>query len=153
MTFEYPGIWHQQSFDVPASMASSITYLSTEELHDPCDRTGAAVTCEWPVDQLAEDGVVLVWTRFETPSPPGLPPAPDPSVPVVQIGGRDATLTEGDATVTCAAIGGQQEIHADIPIPDDPSNSFVMDACVRGPNFELTSAAIAGMLASVEWKS
>lgn len=152
-SFEYPAAWHQETFSVPASMARSLVHLSTSVLHDPCTHTAAGVSCGEPVDALDPDGVAIAWVLYEFPAPPGSTPIPNPSAVAVDIGSRPATVTQEVATGSCSDIGGEQELYVRIDVPDAPGNYVEMDACVRGPNQELTGAVIAAMLASVEWKN
>ena len=151
MSFEYPSTWNAAKLEYFSSMSRLIVYLSTSPLSEPCESEGNAVTCGMPVDQLEPDGVLVSWFLYELPGP-APSPIPNPSAVAVEIGGRPATVTQEVPSSPCADIGGEQELYARIDVPNAPGNYVEMDACVRGPNFELTGAVIAAMLVSVEWK-
>jgi hypothetical protein len=140
MSFEYPSTWNALKPDAPAAdEADVILYQSTEPIASDKPR----------VEQLREDGVYIAWSR-ETTAPTT---TPDPSfTSEVTIGGRPAVVTQQIADGDCAAIDGGELLIIRIDSP--PSEDDIrIQACVRGPNVELTGAAIAGMLASVRWKS
>jgi hypothetical protein len=135
MSFEYPGNWNAL---VPESGDPALVVLSTEQL----------ARVEPRIDSLGEDGVYIAWT--EASSPPVATPKPSAGTDVV-VGGRPAVLTQVPADGDCAGLGGQQLLVVRIDSPGTRPD-VQMQACTRGPNFELTSATIAGMLASVDWK-
>jgi|SRR6188508_3203057 len=135
MSFEYPGNWNAL---VPESGDAALVLLSTEEL----------ATTEPRIQTLGPDGVYVAWT--ERSVSPVVTPNPSMNTEV-QVGGRTAVLTQEDADGDCAGLDGDQLLTVRIDSAG-PKPDVQMQACVRGPNFELTSATIAGMLASVEWK-
>jgi hypothetical protein len=135
MTFEYPGNWNAL---VPEAGDPALVLLSTEQL----------APVEPRIEALGNDGVYIAWT--EASAAPVATPRPSAGTDV-DVGGRPAVLTRESADGDCAGIGGDQLLVVRI---DSPSTrpDVQMQACTRGPNFELTSATIAGMLASVDWK-
>jgi hypothetical protein len=136
MSFEYPGNWNAL---VPESGDPALVLLSSEQLAQTEPR----------IDKLNADGVYIAWTEL-----PVAPVAtPNPSIgSEVEIGGRTGILRQDAADGDCAGLDGDQLITVQIDSPGSRPDVLVQ-ACVRGPNFELTSAAIAGMLASVEWQN
>ena len=136
ISFEYPGNWNAL---VPESGDPALVLLSSETL---------ALT-EPRIEKLNADGVYIAWTE-ESVAPIA---TPKPSAgSEVDIGGRPGILRQDEADGDCAGLDGEQLLTVEIDSPGS-SPDVVVQACVRGPNFELTSAAIAGMLASVEWKN
>jgi hypothetical protein len=135
MSFEYPANWNAL---VPGSGDPALVLLSTEEL----------APTEPRIEMLAPDGVYIAWT--EKPVAPVVTPNPSPSSEV-EVGGRPAVVVQTSADGDCESIKGDQLVLLTVDMPS-PSPDVRMQACTRGPNFELTSATIAGMLASVEWK-
>ena len=78
---------------------------------------------------------------------------PDPSFSSeVTVGGRPATASQQLADGDCAALAGNELLTVVVESPGS-AQDVQMQACVQGPNVELTGAAIAGMLASVHWKN
>ena len=136
MSFEYPGNW---SALVPESGDPALVLLSSEALAQTEPR----------VESLEPDGVYVAWTE-EAVAPVA---TPKPSAGSdVEVGGRPAVLRQDAADGDCAGLDGDQVITVLVDSPGSRPD-VLMQACVRGPNLELTSATIAGMLASVEWKN
>ncbi len=138
MSFEYPGNW---SALVPESGDPALVLLSSETLAQTEPR----------IESLEPDGVYIAWTE-EAVAPVTTPKPSAGSDAEVEVGGRPAVLKQDAADGDCAGLDGDQLIT--VLVDSEGSRPDVlMQACVRGPNFELTSATIAGMLASVEWKN
>ena len=136
MSFEYPANWNVM---VPESGDAALVLLSTE----------VVATTEPRLATIGPDGVYIAWTEKAA----GPVVAPDPSASTeVEVGGRPAVVVQTTADGDCESIGGDQLLTVTVDLAS-PSQDVRMQACTRGPNFELTSATIAGMLASVEWKS
>jgi hypothetical protein len=135
MSFEYPANWNAL---VPESGESALVLLSTEQLAQTEPR----------IESLGPDGVYIAWTE----KPAALVATPKPSLSSeVEVGGRPAVVVQTSADGDCESIDGDQLVLVTVDMPS-PSMDVRMQGCTRGPNFELTSATIAGMLASVEWK-
>ena len=136
LAFEYPGNWNAL---VPESGDPALVLLSSEPLAQTEPR----------IEKLASDGVYIAWTE-QSVSPVA---TPDPSLGTeVDVGGRPSVLTQKTADGDCAGLDGDHLLTVRIDSPGARPD-VQMQACVRGPNFELTSATIAGMLASVDWKN
>jgi hypothetical protein len=135
LSFEYPSTWHPRDSD---SGDPALVILSTE----------LGLTAEPPYERLGQDGVYLAWTTTTT-----APTAtPDPTfTSEVTVGGRPATVSQKQADGDCAGLHGDELLTVVIESPGSAPDVQVQ-ACVQGPNLELTGAAIAGMLASVHWK-
>jgi len=136
LSFEYPANWNAL---VPESGDRALVLLSTEPL----------ATTEPRVAALGEDGVYIAFTEVAAAPLP----SPNPSFgSEVEVGGRRAIITQTVADGDCASLGGEQLLLVTFDSPGS-SPDVRMQGCVHGPNFELTGATIAGMLASVEWKN
>jgi hypothetical protein len=137
LSFEYPSNW--QVIAAQSGADPALVILSTEP----------APATEPPLVMLGLDGVYLAW-RTLTVAPTT---TPDPSFSSeVTVGGRSATASQQVADGECAAIQGDELLTVVVESPGS-AQDVEMIACVRGPNLELTGAAIAGMLASVHWKN
>ena len=136
MSFEYPGNWNVL---VPESGDPALALLSTEVLAQTEPR----------IEELNGDGVYIAWT--EAPVAPVATPKPSPGSDV-EVGGRPSVVTQGEADGDCKSIDGDQQLTIRVESPGSQPD-IQMQACIKGPNLELTNAAIAGMLASVDWKN
>lgn len=152
MSFEYPSNWNAAKFDDLSTLTPLIVHLSTEPLVNPCHSDSTGTVCGSPVEQLGQDGLLISWRILGVPGP-SPSPIPNPSAVAAEVGGRPAVVTQENAAAECADIGGEQELFVQIADTPMPRNAVEMHACVSGPNYELTGATIAAMLASVEWKN
>lgn len=149
LTFEYPDQWHAASFEHPSSVSTVMTYLSTEPISNPCVRSGSAILCHSPVDELSEGGVLITWWRW------GLHranPGPDPEAgELIHVGGRSATIKTAAESPLCFDIGAERYVLVQIPDPTLNGTWTRMDVCLRGPDLTAPMAQIDATLASVEW--
>lgn len=147
MSFDYPANWQAAQFEVLSSFSSLIVYLSSEQLHDPCQRTPNSISCSSPIGALPANGILVDWSRR---SWIGWDFATVAGVPRV-IGGRAAKVSHGVADEGCRAMGGEAEVIA--TIPDIPANLnwTEMRACLRGPALAEMQEQVEAMLASVVW--
>jgi hypothetical protein len=143
ISFRYPKGWHvaPAAWHWGGTALQLVTYLSTQKMHDPCVRSAAGATCAPPLDVLAPHGSVLVtWTR-------GIPSAM-PSVPgtLVRFGGRPArlsTLRPG----ACRYLAADETVTATIALP---SQTLVMQACLRGPGTAANVLRVRALLATLK---
>jgi hypothetical protein len=148
VSFDYPGSWREGHFDVVSSFSSSIVYLSTSPLADPCDRGANSIACiREAAAALDRDGVLVEWSHHGFPGW-----VFDPTKGQrVAVGGRPATVEDAAPTDLCGAIGGEREMTVTIDDPAAQSNWVEVRACLRGPDVEALRADIGRMLGSVAW--
>lgn len=132
-------------------MDGPLVYLSTDPLLPTCATTPPAspnpadargLACQWPLKELAPNGVLVVWltTRFLAP----LPSAGD-SVAVNGATGRLQTKKPG----SCSAVGADETLEVFVPIGQPkPWSNIAVDACLRGPDLATSEAQVRAMLAS-----
>lgn len=151
LSFTHPARWQQATFDViPSTHFQWLVFLSTDDVHNPCTRTGNTQSCNgYAVDSLRPNGVLINWSRWGSPGW-----ELDPSVgPVIDVGGRRATVDRRPIGPGCLAIGGADEIFVQVERPGAKWNWFEMTACVSGPDLAAVGEQIDAMLASVRWKN
>jgi hypothetical protein len=128
-----------------------LIYLSTDALLQTCAATPPASpnpadaqgrACDWPLEELAPNGVLVTWLTTRTLAP--LPSAGD-SVEVNGATGRLQTAKPG----SCSAIRADETLEVLVPIgqPKPWSNIDVV-ACLRGPDLSTSEAQLRAMLAS-----
>jgi hypothetical protein len=128
ISFRYPTAWHVSpaAWRWRSSVSSLVTYLSTDELHDPCSRTPTTVSCSSPVGVLTPRGVLVSWTRN------GLP-----RWSLARQPGRATTLGGHPAKVQIARPGACRYLQATETVTAQialgpPGSSLQMQACLRG---------------------
>jgi hypothetical protein len=150
LSFRQPAAWQSSTFDVVSSFSMVITYLSTQELHDPCVRSGdGAIECGVPTRQLRPGGVLVTWASFGMP---GQRLASQPGI-ADEVGGHPARIVRGGADANCVALGG--DISFDAAILQQRMNShdqlLEMSACLRSPGTAQSEVAVQRMLDSVRF--
>jgi hypothetical protein len=152
VSFTRPARWMRTVPNAHDPMTDGpLIYLSTDPLlptcatapdvtPNPADAAGRA--CDWPLVNLAPNGVLVTWltTRILVP----LPSAGE----VAQVNGHAARLQIARPG-SCSAIGGDETLYVLVPIgqPKPWSNVAVL-ACLRGPNLVEAEADVRAMLAS-----
>lgn len=134
-----------------ALMDGPLVYLSTNPLLPTCATTPPAspnpadahgLACEWPLAELAPNGVLVIWLTTRILAP--LPSAGD-SVEVNGATGRLQTKKPG----TCSAVGANETLEVLVPIGlQKPWSNIDVVACLRGPNLATSEAQMRAMLAS-----
>jgi photosystem II stability/assembly factor-like uncharacterized protein len=146
--FAYPAAWRPQKYAYESNFAHLVTYLSPQNLHDPCTRTAGAsasgptltITCGWPTDALPAGGVLLGWWEKGFPGWQLSQASGDATV----IGGLPAKIDvarPGD----CKAIGADETLTATIAIPPK-ANYYQLVACLRGPNVSAAESQVRALL-------
>jgi hypothetical protein len=149
VSFDYPAEWAAAHFDVTSNFSSSIVYLSTSPLSDPCDRAPNSIQCTWAAASgLAPDGLLVEWSRNGWPGWTFDPTKGQP----INVSGRAATIEDLPAVEPCQSIGGERQLVVTIDDPVADQNWTEVRACLRGPNLAGLSAQIGAMLESVRWQ-
>ena len=150
VAFDYPAAWSAAQFDVLSSFSGSIVYLSTAPLADPCDRGPNSIACvREAASALGPDGLLVEWSWHGFPGWTF-----DPTKGRrIDVGGRRATVEEGAASDSCAAIGGERELLVTIDDPLVDQNWTEVRACLRGPDLTASLSQIDAMLRTVRWRS
>jgi hypothetical protein len=130
-----------------------LIYLSTDPLvptcattpqttPNPADARGRA--CDWPLGELAPNGVVVTWLTTRILAP--LPSAGDP----VEVNGATGRL-QIEKPGSCSAVVADETLYVLVPIgqPKPWSNIAVL-ACLRGPDLATSEAQVRAMLASAK---
>jgi hypothetical protein len=128
-----------------------LIYLSTDPLlptcatapqttPNPADARGRA--CDWPLEELAPNGVLVTWLTTRILAP--LPSAGDS----VEVNGATGRL-QIEKPGSCSAVVADETLYVLVPIgqPKPWSNIAVL-ACLRGPDLATSEAQVRAMLAS-----
>jgi hypothetical protein len=148
LSLRQPVAWQLSTFEVTSSFSSVIGYFSTEELHDPCVRSGnGSRTCGSPLRHLEPGGVLVTWS---TVGMPGARLVNQPGT-ASTIDGHPARVASGPADASCASLGGEVSVDAVIASQQTDSHDQLVEmaACLRGPDVGQDLAAIQQMLDSV----
>ncbi|MGO9873913.1 MAG: hypothetical protein ACLPVY_08945 [Acidimicrobiia bacterium] len=148
LALDYPRAWHEVYYADTGSFSSSIIFLGTAAIHDPCTTTYYSngqlegISCSYAIKSLRPGDVFVSW--FTIANAGGGPAIPHPNT---KIAGRLADVTT-ERPGQCSQFGGQETITADIAEPplDD---KYEMLACLRGPNLAREDALVRRMLSSV----
>ncbi|MEA2677463.1 MAG: hypothetical protein QOJ81_1604 [Chloroflexota bacterium] len=150
LAFDFPADWTAGRPGYPSSVSFLETYLSSEELRDPCVISGSATLCRAPVTGLSPGGFLFSWWRW------GLnrgAPGPDPDAgELIHVGGRSARIHDATAEGHCLNIDSDTSLEVEIPDPTLSGSWTVLEVCMREPIDEARTALDA-MLASVAWLS
>jgi hypothetical protein len=116
-------------------MTSGIINLSTQRLGDPCRPVaGGGATCGWPLRQLRQGGVIVMWTEGGgLLSDSDLPPP-----------GIDVQVTRPGS---CLDIGGDETVSAQVFTRRH--RRFSVIACMLEPGDTANEQAVRAMLASL----
>ena len=152
ISFARPASWtrwvpnaHDPLLDGP------LVYLSTDPLLPTCATTPPAspnpadahgLACEWPLAELAPNGVLVIWLTTRILAP--LPSAGD-RVEVNGATGRLQTRKPG----SCSVVGANETLEVFVPIGlREPRSNIAVVACLRGPDLTTSEAQVRAMLAS-----
>lgn len=151
--FAYPESWHSLRYTTPGLLTRSMIYLSTEPLSDPCVSTkeGAAeaITCDWPITGLGENGVLAEW---DVGGKPGWQLSAV-SGARAKVGGRPARIetgASGPVAEACRRIGADRFLSAWIA-RRVRSNFYRLVVCIRGPDFTTLKHEVHVLLASTRF--
>jgi hypothetical protein len=145
LSFEYPSEWERATWPVRSSFEILVTYLSTEPLHDPCQRTPASITCGEPLRRLRRGGVLVEWSRVGFPETDRRRLRAMPGS-WITVAGRRAKLAV-DRLPVCRGIGADRSLFALIPLASR-GNYYALRACVRGPGLIRSEREVRRVLAS-----
>lgn len=152
ISFDRPASWtrwlpnaHDPINDGPLIYLSTDPLLPTcattpQESPNPADSRGRA--CEWPLEALAPNGVLVTWLTTRILAP--LPSSGD----AVEVNGATGRL-EMEKPGSCSAVGADETLDVLVPIGQlQPGSNIAMVACLRGPDLAGTEAQVRAMLAS-----
>jgi hypothetical protein len=146
LTFRHPSTWKAYPFRWGGALHfQPMLYVSTQPVRNPCQTSGNATVCKWPVRHLQPDGVLIAW---ENRGFPGWSLRTQPGESV-RIGGR-AAKRAAVRPGACAAIGGELTIEVAIARPM-ASNWTEATACVRGPHLAANERQLDALLASTRF--
>lgn len=149
IAFDYPAALYRHSYTKESSFSSSIVFLSTARMHNPCVVTkranGTETSCGLPVDQLEPGGVLIEWSANGFPGVTVDGQGPGGTT----IAGRPATLHE-EKPGDCEYLGADMTIYADVSRDAAGDNWYEMRACLKGPNLDELRRQISSMLTSLE---
>lgn len=149
VSFDYPADWYEHSYEKEFSFSSSIVFLATARMHNPCVVTkranGTETSCGLPVDHLHPDGAVIEWSANGFPGITIDGQGPGGT----KIAGRPATLHE-EKPGDCDYLGADVTIYADVSRDAAGDNWYEMRACLKGPNLDELRRQISSMLTSLE---
>jgi len=150
VTFNYPAAWSSSSWTKQELHFDPMVYLSTERAqHDPCrtsaSATGKTVSCGWPINRLASNGVLVQW---ENRGSPGVRVATFPGEKL-RVDGRVARLSV-QRPGRCGGVGADETISVAIARPL-AGNWTQVDACLRGPKLAPLEQQVRALLASARF--
>lgn len=151
--FAYPREWDALDSPEYGSLFSTLTWVSTQQLDEPCSYTytdqGVHVRCGWPVASLYADGALVQWgfggrVSWSLAEMPGAP---------MRIGRRPAkfAVVEGSALADlCRQVGGDELLRLWVA-RRAPHNYYSMSACLRGPDLKPVEQKVRTMIASARF--
>jgi hypothetical protein len=153
LSFDYPRAWQPQTYEVASSFTWLVTYLSPQQLHDPCTRSDNQISCG-PYDALRRldpHGVLVAWSGVGFPILRGQDELRGFGGRTTTVGGHRAKLDvqHSPAGAGCGQIGGDELITAAIE-RGLAGNYFVLTACFRSPSLSATEQEVQSMLDSVK---
>lgn len=122
-----------------------LRYYATVPIAAPCQITATSTACSLPLTTLPRSAMLVSWGNVGIPRSAGEPDVPGANT---TIGGQVAKLTR-ERPGSCADIGADETITAEITRPAAPGNTYRMRACIREPNATANAELISTMLASV----
>lgn len=149
--FRYPPAWRTYPYRWAFSFTSSVIYLSTQHIPDPCQRTPTSLSCGPPSMRLTADGVLIIWTETGFPYPEESGGALDRAPgQLTTIAGHAARVYVGSAGRVCEGVGASKSIRAEIARDLRPANNtFDMTACLGPANQSANTRAVLSMLSTV----
>ena len=145
LSFEYPSEWERATWPVRSSFEILVTYLTTEPLHDPCQRTAASITCGEPLRRLRDGGVLVEWSRVGFPESDRHRLTAMPGS-WITVAGRRAKLVV-DRLPVCRGIAADRSLFALVPL-SSRGNYYAFRACLRGPGLVRSEREVRRLLAS-----
>ena len=146
VSFSYPAVWKRHDCSVqPGLSPETITVLTTL-------KSMAGDVCDGQVwsSRMGANGIIIWWQladfvgRVHIEKFPGKP---------THIGSRDARLIVQrvePVTYDCGRAGGQKDVVVIAP-GNDPSTTFQVEGCFRGPALAHEEATFRKMLASARF--
>jgi len=126
-----PDAWRSYPFEFIGTLGGTIGYLSTDEVVDPCRRTGDSRDCgqQRVLDKkLSDAGVLVRWGEVGRPGVESI--SHFPGDPIV-VDGSPARLGKATAaTDDCRVLGGAVQIEGTVLRANAPGNYVELDACL-----------------------
>ena len=137
-----------------SSFTVSITYLSTQEVPNPCKTThpsgNTEISCPPPSTPLKPGGVLIIWTESGFPYPAGTSALDHAPGKLTTIAGHAARVYIGRAGLQCGSTGATRSVRAVIASNPRPSNeTFQMTACLSPANQPANTRAVLAMFNSL----
>jgi hypothetical protein len=144
ISFDYPAAWRAQTWKVSTSRSNLVTYLSNQQLHDPCIHTLEVIRCALPIDRLRGGGVFVAVTRYG-----------NPAFDFARVEGRPRTIGGHPARIdarthACDGIGAH--IALAVTIATGASNYTIVVACFRAPYLIANRALFDLLLGTVQFE-
>jgi hypothetical protein len=129
LSFSYPAQWKPSYYPETSDEGGLVTFLSSQLLHDPCQRAPGRLTCAWPVGRLDAGAVLIEWGTVSLPGITG--PSTEGGARLTTINGHRASVLVSSSGA-CTPLGARSTIF--VSISPVPGVSFAMTACLTGPN-------------------
>ncbi len=151
LTFAYPADWREFHYDVRSTMSSSIAFLATVPVPEPCRSTtgGAGLTGTECKDrfQLTADSLVV---SISTVGMPGFDITRLPAgATALRIDGQPAYVQE--FTPEEPSVGADQEWIWTMSLPAAPGDAYTIVALIRGPDLAPIKTQLDALVASLRY--
>jgi len=144
MRFVAPPGWDvRTSIMVEDGPGSRVAYLANQPLHDDC--TGDPQVCPGPVDELRDDGILLIWLTTHCAGPACVPPDGTPTT----VGRRIASIADVPGSA-CPQVGQTEEAVYVVAVSPQRLDTIVV--CARSPSVG-TRATLRAFLDAVDWRT
>ncbi|MFL6239697.1 MAG: hypothetical protein ACJ735_09455 [Actinomycetes bacterium] len=140
LRFRYPARWRAQHYDETSSFTTSIVYLSTQQLHNPCrtsrNGSGTTIACGEPLRRLGPGDVLVQWYGFSAP-------ATKPVRANTRVAGRPARRESS----SCVELRGDSGL--EVAVDDGDHSLIIMSACWASSSAHDVPGEIEHMLRTV----
>jgi hypothetical protein len=145
ISFGYPVQWNPHYFPENFDEGGLVTYLSTQAVHDQCQRAPGRLACAWPVSRLEPGAVLITWWTTSIPATSGL--TAEGGARLITINGQPASVLVSSPGA-CAELAGQSTIS--VTISPGPGWYLTMTACLSGPDLALHEQEVMTMVGSTK---
>jgi hypothetical protein len=146
LAFDYPVTWRRAHFEILSSFTSSIAWLGTVEMHDPCVRTANQISCG--TGYSLGPGTLVV--EVGTASFPGFDilDVPHGARPVT-IDGLPGYVMDGEPVAETGATASRTWT---VPMPGSIDNDYTVTANVRAPNEGALLDLVDGIVRGIRYE-